>query len=278
MSEETVNETKTARPKQSSARRKLLFVLLFIIIAIIWIGFLHTPSSTVKYDKLDDASYAVFTKQTTAEANNSIDQNLDAFLEEITSLTSMRNAVTDFLHITNNEKEKFVSQQWRKHISDPIDGIVTARVKMLVDDMYRNNNECMETLRTTGVNVQGFERKIRDDLVDSMASEGIRISSGAVDGSMINSAIAFGVGATAASATTLLKSNWYTFALGLIIDLAVSGVVDNKLNGDLKNDLKRQIKTALDDALDGKNGLYARIKQGIDKFHAERAAQIRQAG
>lgn len=265
------------RSKKFSSGQKILLFFLLAFISFIWLWYLHSPSSTEKYDNLDKVSYATFTRQTTAEVNNSLDQNLDEFFGEITSIKSMFNAVTDWLHITSNEKESFVKELWQKHINAPIDSIVTSRVKMLVDDMYRNNNQCISDLKTAGVNVQGFEHKIRDDMVNSMESQGIRISSGAVSDATINSAISFSVGTLVASSAALLKTNWYTFVLGIIIDAFVSETIDSKLNGDLKNDMKRQIKTALDEALNGKNGLFVKIKQGMDKFHAERAEEIRNA-
>ncbi len=41
--------------------------------------------------------------------------------------------------------------------------------------------------------------------------------------------------------------------------------------------MKRQIQIALHESLNGTNGLYARIKSGMDEFHAMRAEEIRTA-
>lgn len=139
--------------------KRFLTLLIFMLIAFFWIWYLRLPSPTEKYDKLDNISYNTFKVETTTELNNAIDQNIDNLIEELSSMKSVLYTVTDFVHLTDNKRDALLEELWQNNINIPMDQIITSRVKILVEDMFQHNAECLAALKKEGVNVQSFEKK-----------------------------------------------------------------------------------------------------------------------
>lgn len=262
----------------SSKMKKILFFIALVIVAALCVYLPKGHSATYKFDKIDNANFVQFEKATRAELHSSVDQLLDDFIEDLTGWRSLWNTGKDFLGIGKNNKEQFIVETWSKNFNGPISSIVDARVQMLVSDLYATNVQCVNDLRGTGVEVEGFDRTIKAALENSINNNVVMVSSGAVDQSVLNQGMAIGAGIAAGLIVSkLLKTNFITAIVSLGVDAFVSIIVENKLQEDLKLKLKKDLVAGLDKALDDKNGLFPRLKKSIDSFHVVRAQAWEQA-
>lgn len=262
----------------SSKMKKFLFLIALVIVAALCVYLPKGHSATYAFDKIDNANFVQFKEMTRSELHSAVDQMLDDFIEDLTGWRSLWNTGKDFLGIGKNNKEQFIVETWSKNFNGPVSSIVDARVQMLISDLYAINAQCVNELRSTGIEVEGFDRAIKVALEKSIKHNVVEVSSGVVDRSVINQGIAVGAGIAAGLLVSkLLKSNFITAVVSLGVDAFVTLIVENRLQNDLKLKLKQDLIAGLDNALDDKDGLFPRLKESIDNFHIVRAKAWEQA-
>ncbi|WP_077071329.1 hypothetical protein [Mailhella massiliensis] len=265
-------EDKSYKEKNTSSKNTIYLIISLVIIACVCVFLPWKTHPTKTFDDIDNANFQKFKNTTQEELYIAIDQNIDNFIDDLTGLKSIYNAAKDLLHIGNNNKDQFIADIWDKHFNNQISSIIDDRVQILVSDLYTTNIECMNYMKAKGINVEGFDRKIKEDLENSIRANILLISSETIDNSIINQVISIGAGTAAGAALSkVLKTNFITTILSFGVDALVSCIVDEKLHNELKNDLKNDIKKSLDDTLSSDGGLFTRIKTNIDYFHITRS-------
>lgn len=247
---------------------------LILLLSISWICLLPAP---LKFDQLDEASFNSFRENTATRLDKALAGSLDDFLAEIGTARTFFYSATDFLGLTGNEREKYLTGLWRKHIDDRLDDVIAAQLADFLAEMEAHNRDYELALFAAGVNIRKYDAQIGKDLASAMAGHGLRISEGLVNDAVTDFTVVDGLGGGALWLARLFENAWYTQLLGMILEYTVQDLVGKRLDGNLRPQMRNRLREALNLALNGENSLFATIRAGMETFHSDRAALISHA-
>ncbi len=215
-------------------------------------------------ERRDMVSFYSFEREVSAEILNAIDAGVDPFVDDLVGVVSLG-------HVLIGQRDERVAELWDKHFGGIFQEIVDGRAQLLIGDLWEHNQDFLSEVSVLGVEVQGFDRRLRAEMVRSFQQAGFELGGESLDRGVVNLGLAVGVSmAVEIAISKICKANVYTTLLAVALAVSVEHFLEKKLQGDVKDKLRVQLRDKVEEYLKSRDGLVVRFANEIRRFHEVR--------
>lgn len=240
------------------------YLMLFWAMAPAW----EVNTKLAHYQQMDQQALAHFQESLHSRIVGLRDRT-NNFMEELTEWGGLRliwNTVTF-------NKEEFVRNLWEKHFNREIQSITSELAQGLLMDIQANNNQLLiELKQDVALDVQPAIKLIIEqqmikyfqELTLDKAQYAANLSMGGnilalVSGSLVGTAVA-----------TILEATWVGAVLGILTDVLVTKIVDDKVNQICHEKINIALTQTADAVIygfNGKPGVVQIMANTLHKYH-----------
>lgn len=244
-------------------RMKRFWAVVILVVAGCLL--LFGPSGALdRCERRDMVSFYSFEREVSAEILNAIDSGVDPFVDDLVGVVSLG-------HVLVGQRDERVAELWDKHFGGIFQEIVDGRAQVLIGDLWEHNQDFLSEVSVPSVKVQGFDRRLRAEMVRSFRQAGFELGGESLDRGVVNLGLVVGAGmAVEIAISRICKASVYTTLITIALAATVEHFLEKRLQGDVKDKLRVQLRDKVEEYLKSRDGLVAQFSNEIKRFHEVR--------